>query len=334
MQLLTSLDYTLAEELLDDGSFSREETTCDDSFMAELLAGLSRADRAVPCRFLYDAAGSALFDEICELPEYYPTRTECGILKAHASEMAAAIGKDVRFVELGAGSGGKAEILLDQMPEARSYVCIDISPVPLAGTEAAVRQRYPGLEVSSVCGNYLGELELPKAIGLRDVCFFPGSTIGNFERNDARAFLETWRERLGPGGMMLVGVDLKKDAAILEQAYDDAQGVTARFSMNLLSRANRELGADFDTAHFQHRARYVADPGHIEITLVSTAEQAVRVGGRTFAFSPGEAIHVENSHKYAVAEFADLAGDAGFDVTRVWTDEARLFSVQLLTARA
>jgi len=334
MQLLTSHDYTSFEEQMDEAGSAREEASCDDSFMAELLAGLSRTDRAVPCRFLYDAAGSALFDQICELPEYYPTRTECSILKANAAEMAAAIGNDVRFVELGAGSGGKAEILMDQMPGARSYVCIDISPVPLAGTEAAVKARYPGLDVSSVCGNYLGDLDLPEAAGLRDVCFFPGSTIGNFERDDARAFLTKWRERLGPRGMMLVGVDLKKDPTVLEQAYDDAQGVTARFSLNLLSRANRELGADFDTDCFQHRARYIAEPGHIEITLVSKTEQVVSVGGRAFAFAPGETIHVENSHKYGVAEFAELAGDAGFDVTKVWTDENKLFSVQLITAKA
>lgn len=299
-------------------------------FLRAVVDGLSQPERAIPCRFLYDAAGSAIFDRICELPEYYPTRTERWILETHATAIAKAISGEVRFIELGAGSGGKAEILLDAIEQVRAYVCIDISPVPLASAAASVRARYPDITVDAVCGNYLGKLDLPPRRGLRDICFFPGSTIGNFDRDDAQAFLRDWSRRLGQDGMMLIGVDLKKDAGLLEDAYDDAQGVTAQFSLNLLHRANHELGADFDTSAFVHRARYVSEPGHVEISLVSLRDQIVTVAGRRFGFEQGAAIHVENSHKYAVDEFALLASKAGFDSVDVWTDQDVLFSVHLL----
>jgi L-histidine N-alpha-methyltransferase len=311
-------------------SFTEAPVADTSEFLRAVVDGLSLSDRAIPCRFLYDAAGSALFDRICELPEYYPTRTERRILETHATAIAEAISGEVRFIELGAGSGGKAEILLDAMVQVRAYVCIDISPVPLASAAAAVRAHYPDIEVDAVCGNYLGALDLPPRGGLRDVCFFPGSTIGNFDRDDAQAFLREWSRRLGQDGMMLIGVDLKKETGLLEDAYDDAQGVTAQFSLNLLHRANRELGADFDTNAFAHRARYVSEPGYVEISLVSRREQIVTVAGRSFGFEQDEAIHVENSHKYAIDEFALLAGNAGFDSVDVWTDEDALFSVHLL----
>ena len=328
---LTSSPERVYESTDCDGP-SDQATAEASHFLGEVLAGLSEHDKAIPCRFLYDETGSSLFDRICLLSEYYPTRTERQILSVHAPDIASAIGQDVRFIELGAGSGGKAELLLDAMPGAQSYVCIDISPVPLANAAAGVRARYPHLDVSHVCGNYLGELALPSGGGLRDVCFFPGSTIGNFEREDAQAFLAQWRERLGPDGMMLIGVDLKKDAGVLEQAYDDAQGITAQFSLNLLRRANRELGANFNLDDFRHRARYIEHPGHIEITLVSKADQAVRIAGHQFRFGKGEAIHVENSHKYAIPEFTALAQNAGFASAGVWTDAEKLFSVHLLRA--
>ncbi|CCW19235.1 ABC transporter ATP-binding protein [Sphingobium indicum BiD32] len=312
--------------------FSDTQPAVSDTseFLHAVVGGLSQPDRAIPCRFLYDAAGSAIFDQICELPEYYPTRTERRILETHAPTIAEAISGKIRFIELGAGSGGKAEILLDAMAQVRAYVCIDISPVPLASAAAVVRARHPDIAVDALCGNYLGELDLPPRRGLRDMCFFPGSTIGNFDRDDAQAFLREWSRRLGQGGMMLIGVDLKKEAGLLEDAYDDAQGVTAQFSLNLLHRANRELGADFDTSAFAHRARYVSEPGHVEISLVSLREQMVTVAGRRFQFAQGATIHVENSHKYAIDEFAMLASKAGFDSVDVWTDKDALFSVHLL----
>lgn len=306
-------------------------------FRDALLEGLSRPQKAIPCRFLYDEAGSKLFDQICDLPEYYPTRTETALLRAHAPQMARRIGAGVRFIELGAGSGGKAEFLLDALHgqglTPAGYVCLDISPVPLAATAQAIGERYPQLPVASVCGDYLGDLDLPGSEA-RDLCFFPGSTIGNFERPEARAFLSDWRQRLSAGAMMLIGVDLKKDISTLERAYDDAQGVTAQFSLNVLERANRELGATFQTAAFRHRARYVEDPGHIEITLVSQQAQSVAIGDSLFHFAAGEAVHIENSHKYSVGEFAALAGAAGFDVDAVWTDPRRWFSLHLLRARS
>lgn len=330
MELTTSPD--LAPDGAERDDFDTARSDAHDDFLQEMLAGLSASQKAIPCRFLYDQAGSALFDQICLLPEYYPTRTERRILSDHAPDIAAAIGDNVRFIELGAGSGGKAELLLDAMPGARGYVCVDISPVPLEHAAAGVRRRYPAIDVRHVCGNYLGELVLPSGGDLRDVCFFPGSTIGNFERADAEAFLARWRDRLGPGGMMLIGVDLKKDLAVLERAYDDAQGVTAQFSLNLLRRANRELGANFDLSDFRHRARYLGEPGHIEITLVSQRLQTVSLGGKSFNFAQGEAIHVENSHKYGIDEFKNLARRAGFASAGVWTDDDDLFSVHLLRA--
>lgn len=309
---------------------SHDDASSD--FRDALMAGLARPDKAVPCRFLYDEIGSALFDQICTLPEYYPTRTEIALLRHSATAMADRIGPGARFIELGAGSGGKAEWLLDALDDPAGYVCIDISPVPLAATAHQVAARYPGLPVAAICADYMGAFALPAMPGSRDVCFFPGSTIGNFERHEARDFLAQWRGRLAPGAMMLIGVDLKKDIDVLEAAYDDAQGVTARFSLNVLTRANRELGCDFRPDRFRHRARYIADPGHIEISLVSQSAQTVTVGGRSFAFDAGEALHIENSHKYTVEEFARLAGEAGFAARDVWTDPDRRFSIHLLQA--
>lgn len=301
-----------------------------EDFRHEMLLGMSKAVKAIPCRFLYDQTGSALFDQICRLPEYYPTRTEMGILKNHAPDIARHVGPAVRFIELGAGSGGKAEWLMDALDRPSGYLCIDISPAPLAATALTMAKRYPGLEVMARCGNYLAELDLPPSGTGPDLCFFPGSTIGNFERDDAQRFLAQWRERLGGDGMMVVGVDLQKDVTLLDQAYDDAQGVTARFSLNVLARANAELGADFDLSRFRHRARYCTNPGHIEISLVSLADQSVQVAGRSFHFAKGEALHIENSHKYTVEEFAAMAGRAGFASDAVWTDAEGLFSVHLL----
>jgi dimethylhistidine N-methyltransferase len=229
--------------------------------------------------------------------------------------------------------------LLDALLRPSSYICIDISPVPLAANAERVARRYPDLPVSSICGNYLEPMLQTALSGYdasagRDICFFPGSTIGNFERQEARAFLAAWRGQLAHGAMMLVGVDLKKDVATLERAYDDARGVTARFSLNVLERANRELGAGFDVGNFRHRARYIDTPGHIEISLVSQRMQHVLVAGHSFALAEGEAIHIENSHKYGIEEFGVLAGQAGFAVDAVWTDAAQRFSLHLLRAAA
>jgi L-histidine N-alpha-methyltransferase len=303
------------------------------AFLQAILHGLSQNSKAIPCRFLYDAQGSKLFDQICLLPEYYPTRTEKNILASAANEIGAMVGAGARFIELGAGSGGKAEWLLNALPAPRGYICIDISPVPLAATRQAIADTYPGLHTAAICADYLGEFALPHCGNGPDLCFFPGSTIGNFERDEAQAFLAGWRHRMGEEGMMLIGVDLQKDIAVLEAAYDDAQGVTAQFSLNVLARANRELGANFDLSQFRHRARYIAEPGHIRIDLVSRIDQTVVIAGHSIAFASGEAVHIENSHKYTVDEFTTMADSAGFASARVWTDPQQLFSLHLLQAK-
>jgi dimethylhistidine N-methyltransferase len=300
-------------------------------FREALVRGLTARDKAIPCRFLYDARGSALFDRICELPEYYPTRTELGILKACAGEIAERAGPGAQMIELGGVNSSKARILLDALEEPAAYIPIDISREHLKASTVALGTERPELEVLAVCADYTQPLVLPVARGggMR-LGFFPGSTIGNLQPDEATRFLAAWAERLGPGAAMLVGVDLRKDAAILEPAYDDSQGVTAEFSKNLLVRANRELGADFDTAAFAHRACYDAARGRIEIHLESLKRQTVRVGKVAILLGEGERIHVEDSYKYSLDGFRGIARAAGFRPAAVWTDPERLFSVHWL----
>jgi dimethylhistidine N-methyltransferase len=300
-------------------------------FHEALVRGLTARTKAIPCRFLYDARGSALFDRICELPEYYPTRTELGILRACAPEIAERAGTGAQMIELGGVNSSKARILLDALEDPAAYIPIDISREHLRASTAALGAERPELEVLAVCADYTRPLTLPVARGggMR-LGFFPGSTIGNLQPDEATEFLAAWATRLGSGAAMVVGVDLRKDAAILEPAYDDAQGVTAEFSKNLLVRANRELGADFDTTAFAHRARYDAAPGRIEIHLESLRRQTVRIGRIAVVLGEGERIHVEDSYKYSLEGFRGIARTAGFRPTAVWTDPERLFSVHWL----
>ncbi len=304
----------------------------EESFLEAALEGLSRPAKAIPCRFLYDEAGSALFDRICELDEYYPTRTETAILQASAGEIARRVGPGAELIELGSGSSVKVRILLDAMEAPAAYVAIDISREHLRRAAEALAADYPQVRVAAVCADYSGDFPLPEtgAPGRR-LAFFPGSTIGNLEPEEAMAFLEGWARRLGPGAAMLIGVDLRKDRAVLEAAYDDAQGVTAAFSLNLLAHANRELGADFDLKGFVHEAHWNEAAGRVEIHLRSLRRQSVRLGGRAFDFDEGERVHVEHSYKYSVEGFAALARRAGFTATAVFTDPAKLFSVHYLT---
>lgn len=301
------------------------------SFRAEFVAGLRGAAKSVPCRFLYDAEGSRLFDEICTLPEYYPTRTETRILAERAPEIARLIGADAQLVELGSGSSIKTRMLLDRLTGRAAYIPVDVSREHLLGAAASVAADYPHIAVEAVCADYAGAFDLPQAEGRR-VAFFPGSTIGNLYRDEAEALLALWRARLGPRGLMIVGVDLKKDPKVLEAAYDDAAGVTEAFIKNILARANRELDAEFDLARFAYEARWNAAEGRIEMHLASIGPQAVRAAGRLFKFGDGERLHVENSHKYGVEEFSALARSAGFARRAVFTDAARLFSVHVLAA--
>lgn len=305
-----------------------------ESFRDCVIEGLSRRAKAIPCRFLYDARGSTLFEAICELPEYYPTRTETAILAAYAHEIAAAMGPRCELIEFGSGASRKVRLLLDALPDPAAYVAIDISREALRHAANALAVSFPGLAVVAVCADYMRPLELPElpeaGEGSR-LGFFPGSTIGNLEPALAVEFLAGCRRVIGGDGAMLVGVDLKKDARTLDAAYNDSQGVTADFNLNLLARMNRELGGDFNLERFAHDAAYNATSGKVEIFIRSLANQIVTVAGRRFCFAAGERIHTEDSWKYTVSEFRQLAARAGYRAARSWTDPAELFSVHLLT---
>jgi len=302
-------------------------------FRDEVWAGLSHPQKTLPCKYFYDERGSALFESICDLPEYYPTRTELSIMEAHAPAMAALLGARCLLVEYGSGSSRKTRLLLDRLPDAAGYVPIDISREALAESARALAATYPAIEVLPVCADYTEPFELPRSrvAPARRGVYFPGSTIGNFTPPQAQRFLARMARVAGPHGALLIGIDLKKDRATLERAYDDAAGVTAAFNRNLLVRINRELGGTFDLARFRHHARYDDGAGRVEMHLVSSVAQRVRVAGRPFWFAAGETIHTENSYKYDLVNFAALAAGVGLAVREVWTDERRRFSVQYLT---
>ena len=296
----------------------------------DAVEGLSASPRTLPCKYLYDAHGSALFDRITELDAYYPTRTELGILEKHLDEIAGHIGPGAVLIEYGSGSSTKTRLLLDALaPSLAAYVPIDISREHLYRTAEALRADYPGLRVAPVDADYTRPFTIPDDPERRRkrVVFFPGSTVGNFEPSEARRFLAQIAEIIGPGGGLLLGVDRKKDPAVLERAYDDDEGVTAAFNLNLLTRLNREIGTDFDPSAWQHRARYDAVLGRMEMHLVSTRDQVVHLDGHAFAFRTGETIHTESSYKYAPGEMAALAADAGLRLVRAWTDPNEWFGV-------
>ncbi len=305
---------------------------------AEVLAGLSLSPKRLSPKFFYDRHGSQLFDAITELPEYYPTRTEIAILAEHGAEMAGRLGRGQVLVELGSGSSLKIQTLLEALAPA-VYVPVDISKEHLLASADALARRFPGLRIEAVCADYSGPFELPlRPDWGTPAAFFPGSSIGNFEPAAAARMLRRVADLLGPGGRLLIGVDLLKDRAVLEAAYNDAQGVTADFNLNLLARINRELGADFDLDAFAHHAwfnptpdpRLPDGPGRIEMHLVSQRAQRVQVAGRMFELAEGEGIHSESSYKYALPGFAQLAASAGFATEQVWTDRGGLFSVHCL----
>ncbi len=298
-----------------------------------VLAGLAQRRKAIPCRFLYDARGSALFEAICELPEYYLTRTEIAILEAHAAEIAALVGPRCQLVEFGSGASRKVRILLQAMASPAAYVAIDISREPLCRAAEGLAAAFPDLPVFAVCADYTRPLDrasLPPPDGGRRLGFFPGSTIGNFAPAEAVEFLAGCRRVVGPEGAILVGADLQKDPAVLNAAYNDAQGVTAAFNLNLLLRLNRELGADFDLRRFAHDACYDEAAGRVQIHIRSLADQIVTVAGRAVPLSAGERIHTEDSYKYTIAGFHRLAARAGLRAVRTWTDDAGDFSVHFL----
>lgn len=308
-----------------------EPATSD--FLAEALAGLSRSPRTLPSKFFYDERGADLFLKICELPEYYVTRTELGILEQHAGEMAASIGANAELVGFGTGAGVKTRMLLERLENPIAYVPIDISKQGLAESAAALRRVMPALEILPVCADYLQSLRLPEPTHQPDhvAVHFPGSTIGNLEPEVARDFLRRVCHLCGTSGGLIIGVDLQKSREVLEAAYNDSAGVTAEFNLNLLVRANRELGADFNLPCWQHRAIYNDVEGRIEMHLVSKVNQVVQLGEKEFRFAAGEKIISEYSYKHTPEGFSELARSAGFKVARVWTDAQQLFAVFHLT---
>jgi dimethylhistidine N-methyltransferase len=304
-------------------------------FRVAVLQGLGSTPKTLPCKFFYDAEGSRLFDRICELPEYYPTRTECALLQAHAPEIAALVGPHAGLVEFGSGAGVKVRLLLAALRYPAAYVPVDISRGHLLAAAASLAADFPGLRVAPVCADYTNRFALPRLPGSqprRLAGFFPGSTIGNFTPFEAAGFLRRTGQLLGRGSMMIVGVDLVKDAAVLEAAYDDASGVTAAFNLNLLARINRELDADFDLSAFTHEARWNAGDSRVEMHLVSRTAQSIRIGGDRVGFARGESVHTENSYKYTLGGFAELARSAGYDPVTSWTDPDDLFSIHALKA--
>ncbi len=304
------------------------------SLRDEVLAGLARPQKAIPPKFFYDARGCELFDAICALPEYYPTRTELAIMRAHAGDMAGALGAGCALIEIGCGNGAKTRLLLEQL-QPSAFVPVDIAAEQLEVSCGVLAQAFPGLRIYPVRADFALPVTLPSALApareLRRVLYFPGSTIGNFTREEALVFLQRWKPVLGAGGALLIGVDLKKDAAVLEAAYNDGAGITAAFNLNLLARFNRELGADFDLGAFRHRAFYDVALGRVEMHLESLRAQTVTVAGLRFAFAAGETIHTEISCKYSLEEFAALGTAAGYAPVRAWKDAADLFSVHCFT---
>ena len=305
----------------------------EDEFASAVIDGLTRSKKTLPCRFFYDARGSELFEEITRLPEYYPTRTEAGILKANAAEMADGVPEGGVLVEFGSGSSLKTEILLKQLPRLRAYVCVDVSPDALKDAKRRLASRFPKLDVRPIVGDFSYPVTLPADLAkCRKTGFFPGSTIGNLTPVEAGRLLRVFRAMLSSGGRLIVGVDLKKDVRTLVEAYNDAAGVTAAFNLNLLVRINRELGGNFDVGAFRHDAIYNPREGRIEMHLESLAQQEVMVCGRRIRFKSGERIHTENSYKYSIGQFQDLARSADWQPGRVWTDDEALFSVHELTS--
>jgi len=301
----------------------------------EALLGLRQPHKRLPCKFFYDETGSRLFDRICELPEYYLTRTELSIMRRHAPAMARLIGPDCQVIEYGSGSSVKSRLLLDALASPVSYVPVDISGKHLAAAAARLAASYPQVEVLPVCADYTEPFDVPESArpARRRVAYFPGSTIGNFEPRDAVNFLRHIAQTVGADGGLLIGVDLKKDPARIHAAYNDAAGVTAQFNLNLLARMNRDLGCDFDLSRFHHYALYNPVAGRIEMHIISAADQFARLDGVEIAFADGESIHTENSYKYTPPQFEHLAAAADFAPAARWTDDRNWFSVAYFVRR-
>ena len=303
--------------------------------LGDVLDGLSRTPKRLPSKYFYDRRGSELFEAITRQPEYYPTRIELGLLERYGQEIAEIVGPRAHLVEYGSGSGRKTRLLLDALEDPVAYTPIEISRAALLASSERLDREFAGIEVLPVCADFTQPVPLPKPSRLADhaFVFFPGSTLGNFVRDEAVRLLRAMYETMGNNGGALVGIDLQKDPAVIEAAYNDAAGVTAEFTLNMLARLNRDTGSDFDLDGFEHRARYVAEAGRIETCLVSRREQDVHVDGRVFHFAAGEAMGVEYSHKYTDAGLEAMAAEAGLRVVAGWNDERDWFGLRLLQRR-
>ncbi|MDH3626257.1 MAG: L-histidine N(alpha)-methyltransferase [Acidobacteriota bacterium] len=300
-----------------------------EELLDDVIAGLAATNKSLPSKYFYDEAGSRLFDEITRLDEYYVTRTEQAIMDRHAGEMGEQIAENVMLVEYGAGSSIKTRALLDHLDDPVAYVPVDISREHLNQSAESLQAAYPDIEVLPVVGDFTQPFELPIARRTPDhvAAYFPGSTIGNFETEAAHRILRGIAPLCGSGGGLLIGVDLQKDPAVIEAAYNDVDGVTSRFNLNLLRRINRELGGDFDLSQFRHLATYDEKAGCVRTFIVSDVDQIVNVAGRQFSFASDERIHTENSYKYTIDGFAGDAAEAGLELHRVWTDARDYFAV-------
>lgn len=307
----------------------KSTTAQTQAFLDDLLAGLSSDSKTLPCKYFYDKRGSELFDQICQLEEYYVTRTEQWIMDQHASEMADQLGRRVRLVELGSGSSTKTHVLLRHLNEPAAYVPVDISRKHLLNTAGNLRQHFPNIEILPVVADFTKPFQIPdsKIRASHNAIYFPGSTIGNFPAVAAADLLENLSQRVGPEGGLLIGADLQKDPAVLEAAYNDRQGVTAEFNLNLLRRANEQLDANFDLEQFRHRASYNKEHGRIEMYLISETDQTVLIDDHPIEFSAGEKILTEFSHKYTIDGFQSMAAQAGFQLHKMWTDPQQYFAV-------
>ncbi|HET6436788.1 MAG TPA: L-histidine N(alpha)-methyltransferase [Anaeromyxobacter sp.] len=319
--------------MIEPGELGAEGTE-GGQFLAEVLAGLTAPRKALSPKWLYDARGSALYELICGVKEYYPARTELAILDRHAGEMAAEVGPRALVFEFGSGSGQKTERLLSALEDPVAYLPVDISREALLRAAAGLARRFPRLDIRPVVGDFTNGVVLPDA-GLstgRRLSFFPGSTIGNFDPADAVSLMSRMAAVAGAEGALLIGVDAPKDAATLERAYDDAERITAAFDLNLLTRMNRELGADFPLSGFRHRALWNGRLSRVEMHLVSVRDQVVHVGGVPISFRSGESIHTESAYKWDMHAFDALAALAGWRPVRSWADERAWFSVRLYLA--
>lgn len=302
--------------------------------LTDVIVGLSSNPRTLPCKYFYDERGATLFQRICELPEYYITRTEIDILDRNRAEIASQLGPNVELIGLGTGAGTKTRNLIEALEEPAVYIPVDISEKQLRESTALFQKIFPDLEILPVCADYLQRVVLPSARrnAARNVVYFPGSTIGNFDPAEALEFLHRIANICRGDGGLLIGVDLKKDRQVLEAAYNDRAGVTAQFNLNLLERVNRELGADFDLDQWRHHAIYNSNAGRIEMHLISEIDQFVHLGEHKFHFRRADKIITEFSYKYTPEEFATLAGKAGLKFGRMWTDDAHLFGLFYFTA--